>query len=112
MKSPFKLTLKRTFGAPSAWRASTPIARRFQVSEEEVEFSAIDLATGESTPLLSLPDGSGLISPPAWTPDGSQAGARAYEHPQDQPQRHRAGREDHPGYAWQPGACRQPVPSK
>jgi hypothetical protein len=72
MVSPFKLKVNRTFGSPVGLARFDAERQALQVSEDEVEFSAIDLATGESTLLLSLPDGSGLISPPAWMPNGSK----------------------------------------
>jgi dipeptidyl aminopeptidase/acylaminoacyl peptidase len=79
--SPFQLTVKRTFDAPVGLAGFNAPAGQWgfdaerqalQVSEKEVEFSVLDLDSGESTVLMSLPDGSGLISPPAWLGDGSK----------------------------------------
>ncbi|MFL5805788.1 MAG: alpha/beta hydrolase family protein [Roseiflexaceae bacterium] len=72
MVSPFQLTVKRPFDSGYGLGRFDAERQTLQVAEKEVEFSVIDLDTGESTVLLSLPDGSGLISPPAWVGDGSK----------------------------------------
>jgi poly(3-hydroxybutyrate) depolymerase len=77
LASPFSLTIKRTFESPPAagWlglRRYDAERQALQVSEREIEFLTIDLQTGESTPLMTLPESSTLTSLPAWTPDGSK----------------------------------------
>src|SRR5262245_39662944 len=70
--SPFRITIKHAFDSHYGVARFDAERQALQVSETEVQISVIDLATGESTLLLSLPDGSGLTSPPAWTPDGAK----------------------------------------
>jgi Prolyl oligopeptidase family/WD40-like Beta Propeller Repeat len=72
MASPFRLTVKRTFDSRYGVARFDAERQALQVSEQEVEFSAIDLETGASTLLLTLPESSGLVSAPAWTPDGAK----------------------------------------
>jgi dipeptidyl aminopeptidase/acylaminoacyl peptidase len=43
-----------------------------EVASIEIELSYFDLRTGQVTTLLGLPEGSGLTSAPAWSPDGSK----------------------------------------
>jgi dipeptidyl aminopeptidase/acylaminoacyl peptidase len=70
--SPFHFTIQRTFDSRYGVTRFDAERQALQVSEREVEFSAIDLETGESTLLLTLPESSGLVSAPAWTPDGAK----------------------------------------
>jgi dipeptidyl aminopeptidase/acylaminoacyl peptidase len=43
-----------------------------EVASVEIELAYLDLRTGQVTTLLGLPEGSGLTSMPAWSPDGSK----------------------------------------
>jgi dipeptidyl aminopeptidase/acylaminoacyl peptidase len=75
--SPFSLTIQRTFETrfDSGWLGAGRFdaeRQALQVSERDVEFFAIDLQTGESTSLMTLPESSGLTGLPAWTPDGAK----------------------------------------
>ena len=72
MQSPFDITLKRAPDDRVSLARFDADRQALQLAEKEVDFSALDLNSGEVTPLLTLPDGSGLVSSPAWTPDGSK----------------------------------------
>jgi dipeptidyl aminopeptidase/acylaminoacyl peptidase len=72
LKSPFRIPVRRTLGSRYGVARFDAERQALQVSESQVEFLAIDLQTGESTSLMTLPETSGLVSAPAWTPDGSK----------------------------------------
>jgi dipeptidyl aminopeptidase/acylaminoacyl peptidase len=73
--SPFSKTIRRGFASP----ASNPWfddgeSQDIQVSEDEVELLAVDLASGQETSLITLPLNSGLLSAPAWSIDSAKVG--------------------------------------
>ncbi len=41
-----------------------------EVASDQIEFAYYNLGTGETIPLFSAPENSGLLSAPAWSPDG------------------------------------------
>lgn len=43
-----------------------------EVAEISLTLASLDLLSGALTPLVDVPEGSGLLSQPAWTPDGSK----------------------------------------
>jgi dipeptidyl aminopeptidase/acylaminoacyl peptidase len=72
LKSPFRIAVRPMLDTRYGLARFDAERQALQVSEAQVELSVIDLATGESTLLMTLPETSGLVSAPAWTPDGSK----------------------------------------
>ncbi len=72
LKSPFRIPVRPMLDTRYGLARFDAERQALQVSESQVELSVIDLASGESTLLMTLPETSGLVSAPAWTPDGSK----------------------------------------
>jgi dipeptidyl aminopeptidase/acylaminoacyl peptidase len=53
-----------------------------EVAEISLSLASLDLLSGELTPLVDIPEGSGLLSQPAWTPDGSKLALVRVEFPE------------------------------
>jgi dipeptidyl aminopeptidase/acylaminoacyl peptidase len=73
-RSPFTIPINRApfqRVGPAKFDAERQIVK---LAEERVTLVSLDLNTGQVTELVALPEGSGIISPPAWTPDGSKLG--------------------------------------
>lgn len=70
--SPFTVEVKGSpfrRAGPARFDSDKPLVK---LTDDEVVLGSIDLNSGEGVELVTLPQGSGLASQPAWTPDGSK----------------------------------------
>lgn len=71
-QSPFRIPVRRSFftrTGPTRFDADKP---DFKISALPLTLASLDLTTGEVLPLADLPEGTGIVSAPEWTPDGSK----------------------------------------
>jgi len=70
--SPFQISVRQTPPDRVGMARFDAEPMALQLAEKGVDLSVLDLNSGEIIPLLTMPEGSGLVSAPAWTPDGSK----------------------------------------
>ncbi|NJO83735.1 MAG: hypothetical protein HC828_13665 [Blastochloris sp.] len=81
LRSPFDIEVPLRFPRVQSPHSALPEALRafqendddtLEIADNSVTLAYVNLLSGETVNLAQLPEGSGLFSPPAWSPDGSR----------------------------------------